>query len=174
MQYNFYHHAQFFTATIRNWIHVLRSDDRKRIITDSLHHLTAEGCITVYGFVIMPNHIHLIWQVKDGYVRAQIYQRFLKYTAQQLKFRLIDEEDSSLKRFLVNQSDRKYQFWQKRSLGIDVWSEPVIKQKLLYIHNNPLQDHWKLARHAEEYWFSSARFYYTGEDNFGFLTHYKG
>ncbi len=39
--------------------------------------------------------------------------RFLKYTAQQMKFRLIDTNNIMLHNFLVNAKDRQYQFWEK-------------------------------------------------------------
>ncbi len=42
------------------------------------------------------------------------------------------------------------------------------------IHNNPVQPKWKLAATPEEYKYSSALFYQTGNDEFGFLEHYKG
>jgi hypothetical protein len=45
---------------------------------------------------------------------------------------------------------------------------------LEYIHNNPVQERWNLADSMEEYKYSSARFYETGVDEWGFLTHYAG
>jgi hypothetical protein len=47
-------------------------------------------------------------------------------------------------------------------------------QKLGYIHDNPLQQKWQLADLPENYKYSSARFYETGEDEFRLLTHYGG
>ena len=52
----------FWTATIHKWMPLLESDLYKQIIVDSLKYLSDKGLITVYAFVIMPNHIHLIWQ----------------------------------------------------------------------------------------------------------------
>jgi putative transposase len=46
------------------------------------------------------------------------------------------------------------------------------EQKLSYIHLNPLQEKWNLATMPENYRWSSARFYMTGEDELGILTHY--
>ncbi|MDB4902821.1 MAG: transposase [Mucilaginibacter sp.] len=128
----------------------------------------------VYGFVIMPNHIHLIWQIRDGYKQEMIQNSFLKFTAQQMKFKLIDTNDQRLSQFLVNAKDRQYQFWERNSLSIDLWSPNVFMQKLDYIHNNPLQDKWQLVKYPEDYKYSSAKFYETGIDEFGLLTHYNG
>ena len=171
---NFDHHPQFFTATILEWKHLLKEDDFKDIIIDSLQFLKKEGSIVVYGFVIMPNHIHLIWQIQDGFKQGNIQMRFLKFTAQQMKFRLIDSNNSRLPNFLVEAKDRQYQFWERNALSIDLWSPKVFMQKLDYIHNNPLQGKWQLARFPEDYKYSSAKFYKMGIDEFGLLTHYAG
>ena len=82
MKYNSTYHPQFITATILEWKHLLTDDAFKNIVIDSLHFLHKEGSIIIYAFVIMPNHIHMIWQIQDGYVQEKIQQRFLKFTAQ--------------------------------------------------------------------------------------------
>jgi REP element-mobilizing transposase RayT len=171
---NFDYHPQFFTATILEWKHLLKEDVFKDIIIESLLFLKKKGSIVVYGFVIMPNHIHLIWQIQDGFKQDNIQMRFLKFTAQQMKFRLIDTQDIRLSQFRVNAKDREYQFWKRNSLSIDLWSPAVFVQKLDYIHHNPLQDKWKLAEYPENYKYSSALFYETGIDEFELLTHYSG
>jgi len=56
-------------------------------------------------------------------------------------------------------------------LSVEIWSEKVLKQKLKYLHKNPVRA--GLCRFHEEYKYSSALFYKTGVDNLGFLTHYR-
>jgi len=171
---NFDYHPQFFTATILEWKPLLKEDTFKDIIVKSLLFLKNEGSIVVYGFVIMPNHIHLIWQIQDGFKQEMIQNRLLKFTAQQIKFRLLDTHDTQISQFLVKAKDRQYQFWKRNALSVDLWSQTVFEQKLDYIHNNPLQHKWQLAQYPEDYKYSSARFYETGIDEFGLLTHYAG
>ncbi|HWD90331.1 MAG TPA: hypothetical protein VG367_19525 [Mucilaginibacter sp.] len=171
---NFDHYPQFFTATILEWKPLLKEDTFKDIVIDSLRFLKNEGSIVVYAFVIMPNHIHLIWQIQDGFKQDRIQQRFLKFTAQNFKFRLMDTADNRLNHHIVNAKDRMYQFWERNPLSIDLWTPEVFMQKLGYIHDNPLQQKWQLADLPENYKYSSARFYETGEDEFGLLTHYRG
>jgi putative transposase len=48
-----------------------------------------------------------------------------------------------------------------------------MEQKIKYSHNNPLQSHWNLVNEPKDYFWSSASFYETGKDDFGFLTHYN-
>ncbi len=167
-------YPQFFTATILEWKHLLANDTMKEIIISSLRFLVNDGRVVIYGFVLMPNHIHVIWQIQDNFERAKVQQSFLKYTAQQMKFQLLKTDPTALEHYKVKASDRQYQFWERNPLSVDLWSRNVFLQKLQYIHFNPTQPHWKLCRFPEEYKYSSARFYEKGIDEFGFLQHYLG
>ena len=53
---------QFFTATIQNWKPLLKDDEYKNIITECLNFLVNEKRIELSAFVVMSNHVHLIWQ----------------------------------------------------------------------------------------------------------------
>ncbi len=174
MSINYNYHPQFFTATILEWKHLLKADEFKDIIINSLQFLKKEGSVVVYSYVIMPNHIHLIWQIQAGYKKDVVQMRFLKFTSQQIKFRLTDAASPLLSEFLVNSTDRKYQFWKRNALSIDLWSDHVFMQKLDYIHNNPVQEKWKLAEFPGDYRYSSAKFYITGYDEFDLVSHYDG
>ncbi|MEM6523191.1 MAG: transposase [Bacteroidota bacterium] len=140
-----FHHVQFFTATILNWIPVLHHDSYKDIIIDSLNYLVVKGKSDLYGFVIMPNHIHLIWRINQHFERSNVQRDFLKFTGQQIKFRLQDMKSPLLDKFKVNLKDRKYQFWKRNALSIDLYSREVIEQKLGYLHANPVSGKWNLA-----------------------------
>lgn len=165
-------HIAFFTATILEWKHLLEPDKYKQIILDSLHYLVEQNRVHVYGFVIMPNHLHLLWKMKVPHKREDVQRDFLKYTAQQIKHDLVINHPQVLEKFRVNARDRKYQLWERNPLSIYCYSIPVTEQKLAYIHNNPIQEKWQLAAVPEEYLYSSAKFYYNNIDSFGFLTHY--
>ena len=71
--------------------------------------------------------------------------------------------------FYVNANDRKYQFWERNSLSIELRNKSVFNQKMEYIHQNPVKA--GMCKLPEEYYYSSAFFYQTGIDNWGFLTH---
>ncbi len=83
------YYPQFFTATILEWKPLLKQDKYKDIIIDSLRFLVQQNRVKVYSFVIIPNHIHLIWQIQPGLKRENVQRDFLKYTAQKIKFDLL-------------------------------------------------------------------------------------
>jgi len=94
-------YPQFFTATVLEWKKLLSPDKYKDIIMDSLRFLVANKRIKLYGFVIMPNHLHLIWQMMDSIKQSDVQRDFLKYTAQQIKFDLQVNHPSVLKQLVV-------------------------------------------------------------------------
>ena len=70
----------FWTATINAWIKLLTPDTLKQLIIDSLYYLSQKKKIEVYAFVIMPNHIHLIWKVIEKNGKETSQGSFLIYS----------------------------------------------------------------------------------------------
>ena len=101
---------QFFTATIYEWKHLLADDRHKDIIIESLQFLVNEEKIELNAFVIMSNHIHLIWQPLFDFTPSVIQASFMKYTAKQLKCSLMKNDEDTLADFKVN----KYPFFYTR------------------------------------------------------------
>ena len=52
----------FWTATVNKRQKLLQPDQYKDFVINSLDYLS--GKVDVFGFVIMPNHVHLIWRTK--------------------------------------------------------------------------------------------------------------
>lgn len=159
----------FWTATINSWKHLLASDEYKNIVVDSLHYLSETGKIDIYAFVIMPNHIHLIWRVNELNGKESPHGSFLKFTAHKFQKMLRASAKNKLAAYAVEASNKRYEFWQKDSLAIPLFTRKVALQKLNYIHNNPLAEHWKLAKDPCEYKYSSAPYYELNVKNFSFL-----
>ena len=92
---------------------------------------------------------------------------FLKYTAHEYLKQLKAEGGS--KAYEVTAANKKHEIWQRDSVSIEIYSRSADEQKLNYIHFNPVSGKWQLAKDDLEYYYSSARFYETGKDDFGFL-----
>jgi putative transposase len=167
------HEVYFWTDTIKDWKHLLQQDKYKNTIIDSLKWLTDNNLITIYGFVIMPNHLHLIWEMIRYNGQEMPYASFNKFTAINILKDLKINHPQVLPYFKVDEKEREYRIWQRDPLAILMDTEIKFIQKLNYIHNNPLHERWNLAEKPELYPWSSAKFYETGQDEFGFLTHYK-
>jgi len=158
----------FWTSSIKNWISLLEADIFKEIIISSLQYLVNLNKIKVYAYVIMPNHIHFIWEMIGLNGKEMPLVSFHKYTAHQFL-----KTTSNINPFKVKESGRSHRFWQRDALAFLVNNNPICEQKIDYIHLNPLQEKWNLVKFPEDYRWSSASFYEFGNDEFNMLTDYR-
>jgi len=166
------HWPQFFTATIKGWKPLLKENKHKDVIIDSLKFLVEDKRIYLFAFVIMSNHLHSIWQPLYGHSPSSVQAAFLKFTGFQFKNSLLETDPVSLALYEAKKNDRSHHFWKRESLSVELFNEEVLIQKMNYIHNNPVKA--GLCENAEDYYYSSAKFYSGGEDVFKILTHYSG
>jgi len=133
-------------------------------ILQSLMHFAINEKIHIYGFVIMPDHIHLLWQGGDR------IQRLKSFTAKKILNYLCELDPEILHQFAGKNNDRKYKFWKSSHGNLMVAGNQTFQQKLQYIHQNPTKSPYDLVAHPVEYNFSSAKSYWNGKKNFPFLT----
>jgi REP element-mobilizing transposase RayT len=105
-------YPQFFTASIKGRYKLLNHDPDcyrgKDIIINSLRFLVEDKRIKLYAFVIMSDHIHLIWQMQPLIHPQHVQRDFLKYTAQQMKHDLQKNHPELLSHFEADANDRIY------------------------------------------------------------------
>jgi len=97
----------FFTATIHQWLPLLAAKENKELIIDYLKELSVREMIKIYGFVIMPNHVHFIWQQLQKNGKETPQGSFLKYTAHE--FLKILKQNGTSKLYEVNAANKKHQ-----------------------------------------------------------------
>jgi putative transposase len=130
----------FWTATIHKWLPLLENDINKQIIVDTLKYLSDNELISVYTFAPqacgVPNHIHLIWEQNKMNGKETAKGSLLKHTAHSFLKEL--KINGNLNLYEVNVANKKHEIWQRDSLGIEIYTREVAKQKLDYIHFNPV------------------------------------
>ena len=112
---------------------------------------------------------HWFINEKNGKETAQ--GSFLKFTAHAFKKYLRANNPSLLQSFAVTAHSKKFEFWQRDPVAFQLFKRETALQKLDYIHNNPLAEHWQLCTNPVKYYYSSAGFYEPGVDDFKFLKH---
>ena len=126
---------QFYTASILDWKKLLKPEKYKMILIESLQYLVRKKRVILYGYVIMDNHIHLIWSPTKLYSLKHTQLSFMKFTAQKINRDLEIYHPNVLDKFRVDLKDRTYQFWQRNPLCVDLYNSNIIIEKLNYIHN---------------------------------------
>lgn len=127
------------------------------IILEGLAFLRNERDVTVTAYVIMENHLHAI--LRGDNLEAKVGQ-FKSYSARRI-IDLFKDYDRSrwLKRLgSVNpKADRDYQFWQEGFHPKQLIGDKMMRQKISYIHNNPVKRGY--VEKPEHWRYSSARNY---------------
>lgn len=149
----------FLTCTVLEWLPVFTRPDAVQILLDSWVHQREHAGLQLFGYVILENHLHFVAQAPR---LDKCLSSFKSFTATRL-IRLLETQGAE--RLLqclrsakpAHKHDRQYQFWQEGSHAEMVFSEAMMREKLDYIHYNPVKRGYV---EAPEYWrYSSARNY---------------
>ncbi|MEM9299442.1 MAG: hypothetical protein AAGA64_13785 [Bacteroidota bacterium] len=121
----------------------------------------------------MPNHVHVLLYPTSGSLNKLLGndKRFMAYAIVQ---RL--EQDNRHAEGVQPSEKRKGKKHQVFRLSFDAqlcFNEPMVEQKLQYIHHNPVQGKWNLVDDFVHYPHSSAGFYEVGQQGTYSVTHYK-
>jgi putative transposase len=148
----------FLTATIIDWLPLFTNPDIVRIVLDSMTFLQSNDRWTIYAYVIMENHLHLIVASKN---LSKEIGDFKSYTARTIidfyksNYSLALKSLSAAK--MLFKKDREYQFWQEGSHPEQIQSREMMRQKVEYIHYNPVRRGY--VDDPEVWRYSSARSY---------------
>jgi putative transposase len=140
----------FVTLTIKNWHYIFDRHNRWKIIIDSLKYCIKHKELTIYGYVLMLNHIHLIFKSKDaiGFIRD-----FKKYTSKEL-FKNLEQTEPKVAKLFISK-EGSVEIWKKTNMPIIIETEKIYWQKKNYIENNPVM---KGYVEKPEHWIHSSAF----------------
>ena len=140
--------VHFITCTVVQWADIFCRPVFAEIITDSLNFCIHEKGLLVHAWVLMPNHFHGIVRAAEGENLSAILRDFKKYTAGKILKELQKAEAESRKRWLLwlfksagekNPDNEQFQFWQKGNHPVELNSAARVKQRLNYLHENPVK-----------------------------------
>jgi putative transposase len=103
------------------------------------------------GYVLMPEHVHLL----IGEPEIGNPSKVLQVVKQKVSQSLCQMEST------LASGSAAPAFWQRRFYDFNVWSEKKVKEKLHYMHRNPVDR--KLVQHPQDWPWSSWSFYAKGE-----------
>ena len=152
----------FITLTVVGWIDVFTRKEYADIIVQNLEFCQKEKDLAIFAYVIMPSHIHLIVRRNEGLLSDWL-RDFKSYTAKQIIKEIENGGFESRREWLLHlfkyhakfqAQNSKYMFWQKSNHPTDLFTEKAIKQKIDYIHQNPVAAN--LVTEESYYHYSSA------------------
>ncbi|MDP3840692.1 MAG: transposase [Methylococcales bacterium] len=144
----------FLTCTVINWIPLFTRPQTVDIILNALQYRQQHNGWKVYGYVILENHLHLVVQADDLLAELPLFK---SYTARQLIDYLKEcHAERVLKQMAffrkAHKLDREYQCWEEGSHPQLIQNAEMLRQKLDYIHFNPVKrgyvdkpEHWRYS-----------------------------
>ena len=142
-------YIHFVTSSTRDRAKVFVSEFARGVFCDTLRFYIDRGDFTLLAWVLMPNHFHLVLKRSEKHTISQIVGNIKRYTA-----RVIRDEFRREKQLppCLAQS-----LWQPRFDAFLITSLDTLRQKIAYIHNNPVRS--QLAPVSDAWPFSSAGAY---------------
>jgi putative transposase len=122
---------------------LLTTDTSRQTFETALERVRISFDLCVYGYVVMPEHVHLLMGEAD----RKLLSDALKSLKQGVSRRLIGEADH---------------FWEKRYYDYNVRNRQQFAQKLGYIHRNPVKR--GLCERPEDWAWSSSCHYAMGTE----------
>jgi putative transposase len=152
--------AYFVSFAAVYWIDVFTRELYLNILLKSVAFCRKHKGMELFAYCFMPSHIHFVFRAKNENP-TELLRAFKSYTSKTIVEAISQNNQESRKEWLLwmfkNAARKKgnvakYQFWWHHNKPIELWSTSVIKQKLAYIHNNPVKAgyvtqpaHWKYS-----------------------------
>ena len=159
----------FVTFAVTNWIDLFVRDEYRKILIDSIAYCQANKALELYGWCIMPSHVHLIIGTPDDSL-SNIMRDLKRHTSEELHKAIANNKTESRKEWMLWMMERaakkssntaKFQLWNAESHPVALPTPKIAHQKLEYTHYNPVAAGF--VRRATDWLYSSAIDYNGGK-----------
>ncbi len=147
----------FVTTTCLDFVHAFRREEMRELISALLIADCSRYRSPLYGFVVMPHHVHYIVQCPPAKTVSWLVQRFKSNSAKLVLPRLTPEE---LACFDQQRGLNRRSFWMDGFRSVVLDNDAMFDQKLDYVHWNPVEAGY--CEQPVQYRWSSARLYAQG------------
>ena len=156
----------FISFAVVGWLDIFIRNEYKELFVKSLIYCQKEKGLEIHAWCMMTSHIHLVFRSVKGQKPELLIGDLKRFTSKAIVKAIQENPQESRKEFLLeffkkeaqkSSNVKQFQFWQHDNKPIELWSNKVIKQKIDYVHNNPVKA--GLVYKAEDYVYSSATDY---------------
>jgi putative transposase len=152
------HHLHFITCSCYRRLPFLRTARSRNQFLSVLEQTRERYRLVVVGYVIVPEHIHLLITEPEIGNPSTVMQVLKQRTAHAL---LPEKKRSDPRQRLLFGQIPRTPFWQARFYDFNVWTSKKRVEKLRYMHDNPVKR--GLVSSPEEWRWSSYRLYFLDE-----------
>lgn len=139
---------------------LLGSAHARNVFVKILGEVRKRHSFLVLGYVLMPEHVHLLLSEPGKGTLSKVVQVLKQRVSRALRKKKRSFRGQLRLPFSGEESAPK-RFWQRRFYDFNVWSHGKRKEKLNYMHANPVTR--KLVKHPKDWAWSSWSFYEKGQ-----------
>jgi putative transposase len=139
---------------------LLGSIRARNLVIRILGEVRSKYGFSLVGYVIMPEHVHLLISEPPGATPAKVIQVFKQRVSRRMRGKRRTPKNQLTLRFPEAHSELR-RFWQRRYYDFNIYSRKKLREKLHYMHANPVEE--RLVEHPRDWPWSSWSFYATGE-----------
>lgn len=163
----------YVTFTCFDWLPLIKVTDSYDLVYKWFEYIERKG-VEVIGYVIMPNHLHCMLNFPTkGFSLGKIVGNAKRFMAYEIVKRLgLNGEQELLEILSDSLTETQKMKGQLHNVFRDnydakaIRSERFLKQKLRYMHLNPIRGRWRLTDDWRTYPHSSAGFYEFGKPGY--------
>lgn len=139
-------HFHYLTVSTYRRVRIFDSDRFKRKFVQTLGELRVELGFKISGYVLMPEHCHLLIWPSAAASPSQIMQKLSERTAnfilrnlrQNLTFPWCQKILTRFELPPTVHHHAHYRVWNRGAYDMNIWSEKKHNEKINYMHNNPV------------------------------------
>jgi putative transposase len=153
----------FISFATVNWIDVFVREEYMKIVIDSWRFCQEKKGLEIYGWCIMPSHVHMIIGSSKNKLE-DIVRDMKKHTSLELKAAIKNNVSESRKEWIIwmmeragkkNGNNSGWQFWQQHNKPLEIKDQEMFNKMLEYIHLNPVISGFVIK--PEDWKYSSAK-----------------
>jgi len=151
----------FITNTCYRRLPLLASAHARNVFVKILGEVRDAYGFLLIGYVVMPNHIHLLISEPAIGTPSTVMQVLKQRVSRRRRAKRRRAPATQLRLAFGEPDDALRQFWQRRFHDFNVWSQRKYDEKLNYMHLNPIKR--ALVQNPKDWPWSSWSYYATGE-----------
>jgi len=152
------HHLHFITCSCYRRLPLFASARAKNLFAKILGEVRDRYGFALAGYVVMPNHVHLLISEPAKGTPSTIMQVLKQRVSRRLRHKPRRRASSQQLKLPFRDSLQPLpRFWQYRFYDFNVWSQTKFVEKLHYMHMNPVKRN--LVAHPRDWPWSSFSFY---------------
>jgi len=137
----------FVSFSVVGWMDVFVRRKYQEILIESFAYCQKNKNMKIYCYCIMPSHVHFITYSENGEL-SNILRDMKSITAKSLIKAIEENSQESRKEWMMDKFEyygkqssqtQKYQFWKHDNHPFFLFTPAMIKQKVDYIHDNPVE-----------------------------------